>query len=83
MSIKVRDYINKYNRISGSNKLEDFLIACEDAGIDVGTWHFIHTTNMAKQARLVSEDIKRFNLKHLMVDAEENSRVYPGAYWKT
>lgn len=83
VSIKVRDYINEYNRYSGSNKLEDFLIACEEAGIAVGTWHFIHTTNMAKQAQLISEDIKQFNLKHLMIDAEQNTRVYPGAYWKT
>jgi hypothetical protein len=83
VSIKVRDYVNEYNRYSGSNRLEDFLIACDESDIEVGTWHFIHTTNMAKQAQLVSEDIKQFNLKHLMIDAEHNGRVYPGAYWKT
>jgi hypothetical protein len=29
VSIKVREYIREYNRLEGSNKLEDFLIACE------------------------------------------------------
>jgi hypothetical protein len=83
VSIKVRDYINEYNRLVGSNALEDFLIACAEADIKVGTWHFVHTTNMAKQAQLISKDIKEFKLEHLMVDAEQNSRVYPGAYWKS
>jgi hypothetical protein len=83
VSIKVRDYTREYNRYSGSNTLEEFLIACDESGIKVGTWHFIHTTNMAKQAALISADIRDFKLSHLMIDAEENQRVYPGAFWKS
>lgn len=83
VSIKVRDYTREYNRYSGSNTLEDFLIACDESGIKVGGWAFIHTTNLARQAALVSADIRDFKLDHLMVDAEENQHVYPGAFWKS
>lgn len=79
--IKVRDYVNEYNRTSGTNTLADFLIACKESGIKVGTWHFIYPYNTKKQAQLISEDIRKFELDHLMIDAEENK--YVGAYWKS
>lgn len=83
VSIKVRDYVNPYNRLDGTLALEDFLLACKEAGIEVGTWQFVYTTNLARQAELISYDIERFDLKHLMIDAEENGTVYPYAHWKT
>jgi hypothetical protein len=38
---------------------------------------------LEEQAKVISNDIKQFNLKHYMIDAEENTRVYPGARWKS
>jgi len=87
VSIKVREYLSEWNRYaaanSGSLRLEDFILACKEAGIKVGTWQFVYTQNLAKQAQLVSQDIIGLGLDHLMIDAEENGRVSPYAHWKT
>jgi hypothetical protein len=83
ISIKLREHIYQYNRSVDAGTLEEFLAACKAAGIEVGCWNFVHTTDLVRQAQAISSDIAEFDMKHLMIDAEQNSRVYPGALWKT
>lgn len=87
VSIKMLDGVYKYNRVNSTGAYtgsDDYLMEVirkfKLAGIQVGGWAFLYSSNMAKQAQMAVADIEKFGLSHWLVDAEHNAKI--GALWK-
>lgn len=86
VSIKFRDNFYKYNRVNSAGTYtgtDEYLMQVVNkfkaAGIEVGGWAFLATSNMARQAQGAVEDINKFGLSHWLIDAEYNATY--GALW--
>lgn len=72
ISIKVADWIYKYNTPGGSDKpLMDFIRALQDAGIEVGGWHYTYPDKPGPQGDLAEERREKLHLSHYLVDVEK------------
>lgn len=88
VSFKIRDGIYASNQVdvrgnyTGKSDYLEYVIAkFKAAGIEVGGWAFLYTgSNMAQQAKLASDDVSKYGLSHLLIDAEAIPSL--GALWK-
>jgi hypothetical protein len=87
VSIKMLDYTFPWNLInedgskSASSEYLTYVISSfKNAGIEVGGWGFVYTTNVTGQARAVKPIVSKYGLSHWLVDAEDVANI--DAKWK-
>lgn len=71
ISIKVADGVYKYNVQGGSDAaLKTFIQALQDAGIEVGGWHYVYPDKPGPQGDLAEERREKLGLSHYLLDIE-------------
>lgn len=71
VSIKIADGTRKYNQVGGNDKaLLAFIGTLDNAGFEVGGWHYIYPQQPGPQGDLAQERFEKLGLKHLLVNAE-------------
>ena len=70
-SIKLANGILPYNQTGNNDKeLKALIQALQDAGIEVGGWHYSYCTQVGLEGDRAMERIEKLNLSHWLVDIE-------------
>jgi hypothetical protein len=84
VSIKVGEYIYKYNQVGGNDQaLKAFIQALQDAGIEVGGWHYVYPDKPGPQGDLAEERRQKLGLSHYLLDVEKEWKGNFGAAART